>query len=182
MDENELVLRLQRVEARLDIGQLAARYCVAIDDRDLDKVAALFSKDASFRSHDGVMDARGRDAIIQQFHGRYSVLGPTNHVTHDHIIQMDPNDPDRATGLVSAHAELWRKGQMMVTALRYEDAYVREDGVWKFADRLLGFLYYVPLSEYQNILGEADRMRAYNAPTTADYPEKLPSWRAFFGT
>lgn len=176
-----LAARIDRLEAESAIRGLASRYCISIDDHDLVTVAGLFCADARVRSLDGVMDATGRDAIVTLYEGRFEVLGPSNHVSHDHIIDFDNADPDSATGLVSAHAELWRNDQMMVTALRYDDRYRREDGVWRFAERVLSFLYYVPVADYPAVLGMRDRMRAYAAPQQADYPEKIPGWRDYRG-
>lgn len=178
MTDPALILRIHRLEAESAIRALAARYCFAIDNHDLVAVADLFTEDARVFSPDGVMDARGRDAIIRQYEQRFAVLGPSNHVSHDHWIRFG-DDPDRAEGLLSAHAELWRNETTMVTALRYDDVYRREDGVWRFAERALSFLYYVPLSDYPAILGRRDRMRAYDSPADADYPEKLPSWKDY---
>lgn len=178
MDSNHIAARLDRLEAESAIRALAARYCFAIDNHDLPAVADLFTGDARVFSRDGVMDARGREAIIRQYEGRFAVLGPSNHVSHDHWIRFG-DDPDLAEGLLSAHAELWRNETMMVAALRYDDVYRREDGVWRFAERALSFLYYVPLADYSAILGQADRMRAYDQPAPADYPEKLPSWKDY---
>ena len=166
--------RLTRVEDELAIRQLAARYVFAIDDRDLTVVGELFTTNGVFRSIDGVMNARGREAVLEQFRGRYAVLGASNHVTHDHVVILE--GPSRARGLVSAHAELWRKGQMMVTALRYADTYNKTEGGWRFAERALSFLYYAPLEAYRDILGRLERNLAYDAPRAADYPERLPTW------
>lgn len=178
MTFQNLDARIDRLEAESAIRALAARYCFAIDNHDLAAVADLFAQDARVYSQDGVMDARGRDAIIAQYEGRFKVLGPSNHVSHDHWIRLG-DDPDRAEGLLSAHAELWRNGEMMVTALRYNDVYVREGGEWRFRERALSFLYYIPLADYPSILGSSDRMRAYDKPAPADYPERLPTWKDY---
>jgi uncharacterized protein (TIGR02246 family) len=177
MSKDDFAVRLDRLESENAIRNLVARYCFAIDNHDLAAVGELFTENARVASRDGVMDATGRDAIVQQYAGRFKVLGPSNHVSHDHWIRFDR--PDHATGLVSAHAELWRNDKAMVTALRYDDLYRREDGVWRFQERILSFLYYVPLSDYPRILGEKDRMRAYEQPALADYPEKLPTWKDY---
>lgn len=174
----EMVLRIERLEAEFAIRAIAARYCFAIDNHDLATVRDLFTEDARVFSRDGVMDATGRDAIIRQYEERFRVLGPSNHISHDHWIRFDGAN-DRANGTLSAHAELWRNDQMMVTALRYEDEYRRADGVWRFASRELAFLYYVPVAEYVRILGKEKRMRAYAEPAPADYPERLPTWRDY---
>lgn len=178
MTSTDMAARLDRLEAESAIRALAARYCFAIDNHDLGAVAELFTADARVYSRDGVMDATGRDAIVRQYEGRFAVLGPSNHVSHDHWIRFG-GDPHVAEGTLSAHAELWRNETTMVTALRYDDVYRREAGVWRFQERALSFLYYVPLADYPSILGVRDRMRAYAWPAEADYPEKLPSWRDF---
>ncbi len=90
--QKTLELRVRELEAREAIRALVARYCLVIDDRDIDGIAALFTKTALFRSKDGVMNASGRAAIIEQFHGRFAVLGPSNHFTHDHIIWFEGDD------------------------------------------------------------------------------------------
>jgi hypothetical protein len=54
-----------------------------------------------------------------------------------------------------------RNGVPMLTAFRYEDAYKREEGEWRFADRLLSFWYYGDVREYPEMLGSDVRMRAY---------------------
>lgn len=178
MSNDDIGARLARLEAESAIRALAARYCFAIDNHDLDAVAGLFTADARVWSRDGVMDATGRDAIIAQYEGRFRLLGPSNHVSHDHWIRFD-DVPARAEGLLSAHAELWRDGEMMVTALRYDDVYALEDGAWRFAERALAFLYYIPVGDYPAILGQRDRMRAYAEPAAADYPERLPTWKDY---
>jgi len=180
-DPQTLEHRIRRLEDREEIRELVARYGIVIDDRVIDGIADCFTVDGAFRSRDGVLNARGRDAVVEQFRSRFAVLGPSNHFTHDHIIRFDEQHPDRATGLVTSHAEVVRHGQAMWTALRYEDEYHREDGRWRFADRLLSFMYYVRVEEYAAAMAGTERMRAYAQPTAADYPEKLESWQRYYG-
>lgn len=180
-DLSTLTNRIRALEDRLEVRELVARYGLAVDDRDIDALAALFTPDAVFRSQDGVMNAQGRAAIIEQFHGRFAALKATNHVAHDQIIELDADDPDRAIGLVSSHAEVWRNGRALVAALRYRDRYERHQGRWCFAERTLSFLYYLPVGEYAEGLGSRLRMRAYGDQRPADYPEGLPSWRRYHG-
>lgn len=173
---SDLERRIDRLEAESAIRNLCARYNLAIDDHDLATVGELFAENARFFSKDGVLDATGREAIVKQFEGRFSVLGPSNHVGHDHVIDIDG---DEATGMLSAHAEVHRNGTPMVAALRYRDRYYRDEGTWRFAERELSFLYYVPLADYPGILDKTDRMRAYDEPAPADYPETLPTWKDY---
>ena len=172
----ELEARIARLEAEAAIRRLIAAYCFTIDDRDLPAIAALFADDARVASEDGVMKARGLDAIMAQYRHRFSVLGPGAHYMHDVLLDLSDDDPDTATGRVSGHAELWRNGRMMVAGLRYRDRYVRTPVGWRFGERIIGFLYYVDASDYPGILGHLDRNRAYDTPMPADFPEALPTW------
>jgi ketosteroid isomerase-like protein len=178
--DSTLTARLRRLEDRAELGELIARYCIAVDDRDIEGLAALFTPEGCFRSVDGIMDARGREAVTQQFRTRFAVLGPTNHFTHDRIFEFG-QETDAATGLVTSHAEVIRNGRALVAALRYADSYRRVEGRWRFADRLLSFLYYLPADEYARGFASRLRMRAYGDERPADYPEALPSWRLYHG-
>jgi hypothetical protein len=171
--------RIARIEAELQIRGLIARYCFTIDDRDLLGIETLFTEDARVASQDGVMEARGVQAIMDQFRGRFSVLGPGAHYMHDVAIDFTDAHSDKATGRVSGHAELWRRGQMMVAGLRYRDQYRRTTAGWRFAERIISFLYYVPVEDYPNILACTDRNRAYDRPRPADFPEALSTWIAY---
>lgn len=175
-DLSRLEQRIRALEDREAIRELVARYGIVIDNRDLAAVGELFCRDGRFRSRDGVMDAHGRGAVMEQFKGRYAALGPTNHFVHEHIVSLDDDDPDQARGVVTSHAEVVRNGEPMWVAMRYADTYRREDGRWRFADRLLSFFYYLPVREYAQYVGAIDRMRAYDTPQNADYPEALPTW------
>lgn len=174
----DLEQRLQRLEDREEIRALAARYVFAVDNRDLPAIEALFAREARFRSRDGVMNAAGRAAIMEQFKGRFAVLGHGAHYSYDHIVWFDGGGAS-ARGMLSSHAELMRHGAPKITSLRYDDTYVREDGRWVFADRLLSFLYYLRTDEYLRHFGDKRRMRAYEAPQESDFPEALPTWKAY---
>ena len=176
MQDRVLINRIQRLEDRLDIQEIQARYTLFIDDHDLEKVAPLFAKKGRFRSADGVMDAIGRDAICEQYRNRFKALGFGFHTTQDHLIMFDDSDPDRAKGIVASHAEVVRNGTAMIAGMRYYDDYIREDGAWRFADRHLHFFYYIPVSEYAQGLPARDRMRAYGDRRNAELPETIPTY------
>lgn len=161
--------RVAQVEDRVALRELVSRYNFAIDDRDLATVATLFTADAYFGSADGALGARSREAIVEQFKGRFSVLGATNHFSHDQAVTFE--GPTRARGLVATHAELWRNERAMVTALRYADVYEKVDGAWCFAERKLSFMYYLNVEDYAHALGRRDRNRAGPVPKAADWPE-----------
>jgi ketosteroid isomerase-like protein len=185
MTTRTLEQRLQELEDRTAIAELITRYGLIMDNRDMAAMPSLFTTDVLISSGDGVMNTRGREAAIAMFAQRFAVLGPSNHFTHDRLLTFDPADPNHATGLVLSHAEMNRLGQPMLAAMRYADDYRRVDGAWRFAARELSFFYYVPTAEYLDAFsppGLATRNRAYPTPTAADWPESLPTWRAFYGT
>ncbi|WP_425407891.1 nuclear transport factor 2 family protein [Hyphococcus sp.] len=173
----DIEARLKRLEDREDIRALAARYTFVVDNRDIEGIASCFAEHARFRSKDGVMNARGHNEIMDQFRGRFSVLGPGAHYSHDHVVWFE--DDDVACGLMSAHAELIRNGKPMIASLRYEDQYIRDKSRWVFADRLLSFFYYLNTEDYLECLGEKKRMRAYEEAQAADFPEALTTWRDY---
>ncbi len=136
--------RLRRLEDRAGIADLVTRYGLAMDDRDVAAFGSLFTDDVRIWSADGVMESRGLAAVTEMFKGRFAVLGPSNHFTHDRLVEFDEADPDRATGLVLSHAEMQRRGQPMLAAIRYHDVYRRLGGRWKFAERGLASMHSVP--------------------------------------
>jgi hypothetical protein len=170
---DELAARLTRLEDRQAIADLAILYGFVMDERVIDAIPRLFAQDATLRSQDGVFAARGIDAIVTTYRGRFDALGATNHFTHGHIIRFDASDPDTATGLLASHAEVVRNGTPMWVALRYKDTYLRTTDGWRFADRLMSYMYYVDVHEYAAALGDSLRVRAYGDHRVADWPETL---------
>jgi len=172
--------RLERLEARLEIRELIARYCFTVDARDVAGLGECFTRQGVFRSLDGKMSARGREAVIEQFHARFAVLGPSNHFTHDQIVEFAPEDPERARGLVNSHAEVIRNGEPLLASLRYHDEYRVEEGRWRFAERVLEFFYYLNPASYGEVMLSPLRNRAYPTPHAAEYPEHLESWQRYY--
>ncbi|MFH5821854.1 nuclear transport factor 2 family protein [Georgenia sp. AZ-5] len=172
-EERTIEERVRRIEDREAIKDLAVLYGFVMDERDIDGIHRLFAADAELRSQDGVFAAVGIDDIVETYKGRFAVLGPTNHVSHGHVVRLDDADPDRATGLVAASAEVVRNGQTMWVALRYKDTYRRTEAGWRFASRLMSYMYYIDVNEYADGLREEGRNRAYRDERPADWPEAL---------
>lgn len=168
--------RVDQLESRALIAELCTEYGIACDFRDMEKLASLFTPDVVIRSANGSMNARGVGDAIAMFNRMFEIRGPAYHWTHDRIVTFDPNDRDRAQGLVLSHAETTPNGQASLAGLRYHDVYRRIDGRWLFAERVLSFLYYVPLVEYVGRLQKPERVLAGTEWRSADYPEKDPTW------
>nr|WP_047165543.1 nuclear transport factor 2 family protein [Sphingomonas sp. Y57] len=180
MSESARDQRLEAVESRLALRELLSRYAYAVDNRDIDALAELFAEDASFGTRNGSFAVHGRAAIAAEFRAQLGNMGPSFHYIHDHILDLDPSDPDRAKGVATAHAEVRRQDGLWQTAIRYHDNYVRQHGRWRFQARELAFLYYVRAPG--DSWGDPDRrVIDRRGAVPADWPEQLPSWKAFHG-
>lgn len=168
--------RLDRVEARAAIADLITNYCTACDDHDMALLESCFTDDVQLWSPNREMDAIGRDAAMAMYADLLAIRGPAFHWTSNHIIRFDDASPHRATGLVLAHAETTPNGVASIAAIRYSDVYAREDGQWKFAERRLAFLYYLPLAEFVARFPQRQRVGFNDGWRDADYPEALPTW------
>lgn len=179
MSTADLAARIRRLEDRDALRELVGRYGFVIDNRDIEGLADLFTEDGVLQSQDGIMNARGRAAIVEMYKGRFAALGPTFHFTHDHAIRFDEHDPDAASGIIASHAEVTRNGETMLAAIRYHDRYRRDAGTWRFAGRLLSFFYYTPVAEYIDAMKSPLRQRAYGDQRPADWPETLATWQRY---
>ncbi len=180
MTELDQVLdRLDRLESKDAIRALVTAYAIACDEHDLPRLADLFTQDALFTSPNGAMVADGRDAIAAMFTETLKIRGPAFHWTHDVTVEIDPDDPDRATGLVYSHAETTPNGIVSLAAMKYVDNYRRENRQWRFSKRVINFLYYVPFAEYGDGLKNENRVVIGDQRLPADYPESLVPWQDF---
>jgi SnoaL-like domain len=170
---DEFELRIQRLEDRQEIQDLAVRYGFYVDDRDYDSLRALFAPDGCLRTNVGVIKGEGIDGVAEYFARHLPELGVSNHFVHGHLIDFDDVDNDRATGLVAGHAEVWRDGKPMVTALRYLDKYSRTADGWRFLERIQAYMYFVDVREYAEALGSTLRVRTGATPQPADWPRQV---------
>ena len=174
----KLEARVDRLETRTAIEELATNYAVACDEHDISKLQNLFTEDAVFKSPSSFLHSTGREAITTMFIEVLKTRGPGYHWTHDLIVEFD-DDPDTARGTVYSHAETTPAGVVSIAAMKYKDKYRRESGVWYFSERELHFFYYVPINEYVDTLNQEDRLTVGGDKRPADFPESSPSWKDF---
>lgn len=166
-----LLPRVRQLEDRAAIQDLAVTYGFLVDERDYAGIGDMFTDDAVLRTQNGTVKGSGIDAVVGYFEAHLPELGPSNHFVHGHVVEFDSANPDHATGLVASHAELWRGGRPMVTAMRYRDTYRRVCGKWRFSERIQSYMYFVDVREYPEALGARLRMRASaNGAQPADWP------------
>ena len=174
--DTDLLLRIDRLESRAEIGELCAAYCISCDDQDIPSLRALFTDDVEIRARNGTMQTAGIDDVMAMYERMFAIRGPSFHWSHDRFVDFDNEDPNRATGKVLAHAETTPDGRASIAALRYEDVYRRVAGRWLIARRELTFLYYMPIVEYAERLVRKDRVWAGDRWVDADYPEVMGPW------
>jgi hypothetical protein len=164
--------RLDRLESLDEIRQLVAKYCLALDMRDLDALCGLFPEDVRVSQHESGRRALKRwfdETLRTQFTG-------TAHVTGNHIIEFD--DADRARGLVYSRNEHETGDRWIAMTMTYWDRYERIGGRWLFRRRLPLYWYACDLRDPP--IG-ANKMRwPDRAPYEGGYADFFPSWREFW--
>ena len=120
--------RLDRLESIHAIQQLAARYAVAVDSRDVDSWVQLFIEDVNCGRH-GIGRNVLRDVIAASLRSFYRSI----HFVGNH--QIDLIDADHATGIVYCRAEHEVGAQWIVVPVAYFDEYERRHGNWYFVRR-----------------------------------------------
>lgn len=175
----DLKRRVEQLEARVEIGELVSAYAVACDEHDIERLGTQFAPDAVMDSPSNLLMAHGRDEILSMYVRLFKIRGPGYHWTHDHFVQFDPADRDRATGLVLSHAETCPDNEASLSGMRYDDVYRRIEGRWLFQKRTLKFLYYVPAKDYAQALTSPVRVTMGGRSLPGDYPESTPAWQEF---
>jgi uncharacterized protein (TIGR02246 family) len=140
---DSLERRIQVLEDRHEIGDLVARYCIALDDRDLAAVRELYAAEGVYTGPGGRRE--GREEVVAYLDETLRD-STTVHSVHQHVIDFD--EDDSATGVVAAHVELLPDGaeETLFGALRYRDRYVRQGGRWRLLERTLTFVHLGPWS------------------------------------
>jgi uncharacterized protein (TIGR02246 family) len=177
VSEDSLPARIQAIEDRIAIDELVSAYCLAIDERDLERFLALFTDDAVLRHQDGVMRLDGLPAIREYYTQRFAGYGVTFHTPHSRIV--DFVSPDQATGVVTGHAEMSQDGELVLAAIRYTDRYRKIDERWLFAERVLAFWYYMKASELPAGFVDGLRKHYRGERLPAELPESLSTFQAW---
>lgn len=171
--------RIQRLEDRAQLIELPARYCLAVDDRDVATLTNLYSPEGTFQHADGSVNESGTDNLIEFYTTRLATMGPTVHTVHSHV--LDFVDADNARGTVQGHVELALEGKTVFGALRYNDRYARRGSGWVFTERVLSYWYQVPADELTQALVSTKRKWWPGAPVVTALPESAPTWHSFHG-
>lgn len=170
MDIAELARRIHRTEARQAIGELPARYALAVDSRDIDTWISLFVEDV-----DCGRRGKGREALRAFIEPSVRTFYRSIHQICGHVVDFI-ND-DSAKGTVYCRAEHEDGDRWIVMAIIYFDHYVRRDGKWYFVRRQEKHWYSAdvlerPVPPFQLWDKWADRL--------PDLPGDFPTWQPFW--
>ena len=163
---------MDRVIARDEIQQLAFRYALATDARDIDGLVGLFVEDVRVGA-----DGHGRDALRRSFEEQLRAVGVTILFVGNHLIDFEADD--LAQGHVYCRAEVQDGDRWVQQAILYRDRYRRCDGRWYFIRRLHKLWYGVEAPS--NPLAQPPAHWPENHAGRGSLPEEWDSWREFWG-
>lgn len=162
---------LGRLLARDDIRQLAYRYALAIDSRDIETLVGLFVDDVQVGR-----DVFGHEALRASFESQLREVGITILFVGNHLI--DFQDDDHATGVVYCKNETQLGEQWIHQAIQYRDTYERRDGRWLFVRRRHLLWYGSDVGANPLALPPAEWPKSQVGMGTI--PQSWESWRAFW--
>jgi ketosteroid isomerase-like protein len=129
---------------RLAIRELVEAYAHSADRRDAKGQMALFTPDTHFVVYMNAKDPKpsqelhSREALAPVFADLNKYAATMHFIGQSTILSLSGN---RATGegyTLAHHLTVeGEKRQLMIAALRYYDTFVKVDGAWLFAERLL---------------------------------------------
>lgn len=169
----EIAARLARIEAKDEIRQLASKYALALDMRDMDAMANLFvpdvrvGKDKTGRT--ALRDWLG-DTMRNQFDG-------TSHHVGSQIVELI--DEDHAVGIVYSKNEHECGAEWVIMQMMYHDSYTRVDGRWYFARRQPLYWYATDLNKPP--IGSRKMRWPGREPYEGGFHALFPSWKEFWG-
>ncbi len=164
--------RLDRLESLDEIRQLAAKYSLALDMRDLDAMVNLFPEDV--RVGKGVV---GRLALKKWMDETFRVqFTGTSHHIGGHVIEFE--NPDHAIGVVYSKNEHETGPEWVIMQMMYWDQYERIEGRWYFRRRLPLYWYATDLNKPP--IDECKMRWPDRDPYEGNFHSLFPSWQKFW--
>jgi hypothetical protein len=164
--------RIDRLDGLDQIRQLASRYALAVDTRNLDDLAELFVEDVRVGK-----DLYGREHIKDWYARSLVRFGDSIHFVGNHVI--DFLSADEAKGVVTCRDELEKGGEWHVGMIQYWDEYSRRDGRWYFKRRKLQRWYMVDALVRPRHSGGVNEDPTTQLKTGV-LPDLWPSWERFW--
>lgn len=169
-DLADLARRIERTEASQAIGELPARYAIAVDSRDINAWVNLFVEDV-----DCGRRGKGREVLRSLIEPNLRTFYRSIHHICGHVV--DFIDDDTATGTVYCRAEHEDGERWIVMAIIYFDRYVRRDSRWYFERRQEKHWYSADVLERPHRPFQLWEKWANRLP---ELPASFPSWSSFW--
>jgi hypothetical protein len=129
--------RVQELTDRLDIAEVLARYCDALDQRRWDLLATVFAPEAS-TDYGSVGTPTGVEAITSAIRGTIGDLDATQHVVSNVQVQVAGDTATAQCYLISQHVRSGQPGgEEYLIGGRYVDELVRTPDGWRITFRRL---------------------------------------------
>lgn len=167
---------VEKLLAYEEIRQLASRYAVYSDARDMQALVDLYVSDVRVGR-----DTYGREALRVDMDRAFRGVGVTFLHVGNHVIDLV--DADHANGIVYCRGEIQDGGpdseRWIIHAIQYHDTYAREDGRWRFVRRKHFLVYGAELGQHPLHQEPADWPA--NQTGVGTHPYVLDTWKAFWG-
>lgn len=167
---------LERLVALEAIRDLARRYAIYLDARDLDGLVGLYPEDV--RASGG---RSGREALRDDFDQSLRSVGVTFLHVGNHIV--DFQDDANATGIVYCRGEIQDGGpnadRWIIHTIQYHDTYAKTDGAWHFTRRKHLLVYGAQLGVNPTSLPPANWPASQTG--MGSVPQDLETWKRFWG-
>lgn len=117
------------------VRRVVARFCVAVDEYDMDGVADVFTTDAQVDYGPGRGGpCLGRVAVVERIAGGQAEFRRTHHQIGQSLVDLDGARAHAITYVTAWHED-WH-GQPSEVRLRYLDDLRLETGIWRIAARI----------------------------------------------
>lgn len=170
MDRNA---RLEWTADVVEIQQLAFRYAISADSKDPAAMAALFVEPT--RLGDVTLN---REELVARFTNSFKSSPICILNVGNHLVEIDPDDPDRASGTAYCRCEAEWQGKWLIQQIVYLDEYARVGGKWLFSSRNHLLFYGAELGQNPMDLPPSDAMELTDGK--GSMPQAWPSYRQFF--
>ena len=141
-----LLERVDELESRVCIRDLASNYCHGFDKRDYDRFLSIWWEDCVWDIGAPFGRFDGHPGIHEAIH---QVLWPawqeSHHLTTNQVIEF--SDPDNADSIcdVDCVGTLVADGSCQIVGATYNDVLQRRNGVWKICQRTVQIHYFNPI-------------------------------------
>ena len=128
--------RLDRIESRQAIEDLASNYCHGFDKRDEDRFLSIWWSDCVWNIGPPFGSFEGHAGILTALHDvLWPAWGMSQHITSNHVVTFSDDDHAVACCDVDCTGVLSESPAATFVGATYTDHVERRDGVWKIAQR-----------------------------------------------